>query len=245
VFGLKHSTNQADKGLIWNGSVYDPAKSQTPPAVFLRQDGGDLGGSQGKGYYWYETSGTGFQFPASPQEHEVWRTFGLNLPADLVFGLKHSVNQRGKFLVWLGEPKEFSPWVPGPFDPVNQHLIVPLPFERQNGGDRDGSDGEGFYWYEVNPGMVQPSNCDASLPGGLVFGLKHSLNQPNKKFLWQGVEYDAAQREGPKPDGFSRCHGGDLGASSGQGYYWFETVRSSTQQHHLGDSCEASGRWPN
>lgn len=243
VFGLRHSTNQKDKRLVWDGALYDPASAQIPPGVFMREDGGDLDGHQGEGYYWYETNGIGFQFQAnSPStdaaEMERWRIFSRQLPSGLVFGLKHSVNQPGKALLWLGEVREFTAWRPEQYDPVNEHLLIPMPFERQNGGDRDGSAGQGYYWYEVSPDMVQTSACDASLPGGLAFGLKHSMNQPNKKLTWHGQVFDAAQRGGPRPPGFARCHGGDLGAPSGQGYYWFETVgQGSTQQNSLGGSC--------
>src|SRR6266571_5624618 len=223
VFGLKHSTNQRDKWLAWGGAAYDPATAEIPPAMFTRQNGGDLDGSEGEGYYWYETTGIGFRFQVhSPSNDEAenkrWRAFASQLPEGLVFGLKHSKNQPHKFLLWLDLPREFIPWQPGSYDPAqgwsdeSKHF-GPWPFVQENGGDIDGSKGEGYYWYEVSQDAVQTTRpCDALLPGGLVFGLKHSINQPNKKFTWHGEVYDAAQRGGPRPPGFARCHGGDLGA---------------------------------
>jgi len=239
VFALKHSSNQRDKRFVWGGIEYDPAIPQAPPAMFTRQDGGDLDGGRGEGFYWYETNGSGFQFPSIPPsdpEKLAWSSFQWKFPAGVVFGLKHSANQSGKFLVWLPDSHDFSAWeLPRVYDPVNETLVVPYVFDRQNGGDRGGPAGTGFYWYEVRP---RESDCDLSLPGGLVIGLKHSLNQQGKKLTWRGVEYDAAQRGGPVPRGFTRCHGGDLGAPSNQGYYWFETTgEGSTFQNRLGLSC--------
>ena len=55
VVGLKHSRNQREKRLQWNGAVYDPADPDgTPPEGFRRVFGGDHGGSRGEGFYWYE-----------------------------------------------------------------------------------------------------------------------------------------------------------------------------------------------
>lgn len=55
VVGLKHSRNQHEKRLQWNGDVYDPADPDgTPPEGFRRVFGGDHGGRRGEGFYWYE-----------------------------------------------------------------------------------------------------------------------------------------------------------------------------------------------
>lgn len=55
VIGLKHSVNQPGKILYWAGRYYDPVNPHLPPPPgFQRMVGGDLGGSAGEGYYWYE-----------------------------------------------------------------------------------------------------------------------------------------------------------------------------------------------
>ena len=58
ILGLKHSSNQPDKTVIWRDQQYDPVKSYkdgaASPPTFIAKNGGDLGGSSGEGYYWYE-----------------------------------------------------------------------------------------------------------------------------------------------------------------------------------------------
>ncbi len=55
IVGLKHSSNQPNKKLIWQGHVYDPADPNIqPPPGFIRKEGGDMGAPAGVGYFWYE-----------------------------------------------------------------------------------------------------------------------------------------------------------------------------------------------
>jgi len=70
ILGLKHSTNQPDKTVIWRDQQYDPVKSYrdgaASPPTFIAKNGGDLGGSSGEGYYWFEkTTGPDFFMPNS------------------------------------------------------------------------------------------------------------------------------------------------------------------------------------
>ena len=70
ILGLKHSTNQPDKTVIWRDQKYDPVKSyrdgSASPPTFIAKNGGDLGGSSGEGYYWFEkTTGPDFFQPRS------------------------------------------------------------------------------------------------------------------------------------------------------------------------------------
>lgn len=52
---LKHTSNNPNKTLRWNGKHYDPADPYClPPEGFTRMFGGDLGAPAYKGYYWYE-----------------------------------------------------------------------------------------------------------------------------------------------------------------------------------------------
>ena len=233
VAGLKHSTNQAYKQLVWDGSRFDAASNSGAPSLFIRQNGGDRGGGSGEGYYWYETTGEGFEFP---EDARTWHNLQVYLPSGLVLGLKHSLNQHDKTLTWLPSG-ESSNWTPRSFDPASDTGALAPRLLRQHGGDLGASEGEGFSWYEVAY-EGGDDTCTNSLPGGLVFGLKHSNNQPAKKFRWRGETYDAADRGGPRPSGFARCHGGDLGAGEGAGFYWFETMGSGSSEQVQMVSCE-------
>lgn len=76
------------------------------------------------------------------------------------------------------------------------------------------STGQGFNnWPKVN-----------QLPRGTMVGLKHSIRQSKKTVVWQGVVLDPADKSIPPPPGFTRKFGGDMGAPSGHGFYWYEKV---------------------
>jgi len=70
ILGLKHSRNQPDKTVTWRDQQYDPVKSfrdgAACPPTFIAKNGGDLGGSEGEGFYWYEkVTGPDFFMPSS------------------------------------------------------------------------------------------------------------------------------------------------------------------------------------
>jgi hypothetical protein len=75
VVGLKHSSNQASKKLVWNGVVYDPVQNLPAPPGFRRVVGGDLGAPNGVGYFWYEKT-TG---PERVTRPTLERTLSRNL----------------------------------------------------------------------------------------------------------------------------------------------------------------------
>lgn len=76
------------------------------------------------------------------------------------------------------------------------------------------STGQGFNnWPKVN-----------QLPRGTMVGLKHSIRQSGKNVVWQGVVLDPADKSIAPPPGFTRKFGGDHGAPSGEGFYWYEKV---------------------
>jgi hypothetical protein len=54
VLGLRHSSNQENDGRITVGGQ-NPVSGPTTYGGLVKQNGGDLGGSEGEGYYWYET----------------------------------------------------------------------------------------------------------------------------------------------------------------------------------------------
>lgn len=215
VLGLMHSANQSSKRFVAQGDIYYACGSDQPGGGMLglgadpvpglrRQMGGDLGAPSGVGYCWFETAGERFTFTAAQAE------FACDLPPGLVIGLKHSQNQRGKTVAWAAT-----------LDPAAEVGVQRFCLERQNGGDRGASEGVGYYWYETTGARFDA--WDAPRPQGLVFGLKHTLNQPTKVFVWRNRSYDPA-RPDAAPPGFERYCGGDRGAPSGHGYCWFEST---------------------
>jgi hypothetical protein len=136
VLGLKHSVNQATTKITVFG--YDPVSGPNsfPGYSFKKEHGGDLGGSGGQGYYWYESTGEGFS---------DWSLVD-RLPRWTVVGLKHSRNQKDKKVAWKGKD----------YDPADPTVAPPPEFERRFGGDRNGSSSDGYYWYEkvTSPELV-------------------------------------------------------------------------------------------
>jgi hypothetical protein len=90
VFGLKHSVNQATADITVFGR--DPCAGPSSVPGLQRQLGGDLGTPSGQGFCWYESSESG---------QVDWNLIDL-LPRWTVVGLKHSISQRNKKLVWHG-----------------------------------------------------------------------------------------------------------------------------------------------
>ncbi len=84
--------------------------------------------------------------------------------------------------------------------------------------------GYGWCWYESTGLGFNNWSLINDLPRGTVVGLKHNLNQPNKKLIWQDHVYDPANPNIQPPPGFARKEGGDMGASVGKGYFWYEKI---------------------
>jgi hypothetical protein len=82
------------------------------------------------------------------------------------------------------------------------------------------------YWFETyNPDFSNWDEAEKNLPKGTVLGLKHTSAQPDKKVTWRGQEYDPVNSYRDRiasPPTFTARHGGDLGAPSGEGFYWYE-----------------------
>lgn len=200
ILHLWHNENQDDPYL-------DSTRSDV---IFLH--GGDLGGQEGVGYSWWMISDDPYADPFD---------WNKQLPPGLVLGLRHSSNQRddNRITAFGNNP------VNGPADfgrSQNGDII------REDGGDRDGSEGEGYYWYETNNQHFQEWDfAEQNLPKGTILGLKHSMNQPDKTVTWRGLEYDPVKcfkdaSAFQSPPTFAPRNGGDLGSPSGEGYYWFE-----------------------
>jgi hypothetical protein len=236
VFGLKHSSDQPTKALMWDGESFDPARADvTPPTIFRRQHGGDAGAPAGV-FSWFESSGADFEFP---DDIRTWRSFLSHLPGGLVLGLKHSRHQADKALTWLPpEPVDGSAQL---FDSAtdDEAAVRPASLEIRYGADAGGRRGEGFYWYEVSQ-RGHEAGCTTALPGGLVFGLKHATDRA-RTFTWRGHDYDAADVGGPLPPGFARCHAADARSTTSDAFYWFETLGTAgpTEQDRLA-GCETS-----
>jgi hypothetical protein len=97
-------------------------------------------------------------------------------------------------------------------------------FKKECGGDLGADKGEGLCWYESTGLGFKDWSQVNNLPRGTVIGLKHSLNQPNKKLIWQGVVFDPVDPNIKPPPGFARKVGGDDGAPAGEGYFWYEKI---------------------
>jgi hypothetical protein len=82
------------------------------------------------------------------------------------------------------------------------------------------------YWFETyNPDFGNWNEAEKNLPKGTVLGLKHSDAQPDKTVTWRGQQYDPVKSYRDRiasPPTFTVKHGGDMGAPSGEGYYWYE-----------------------
>jgi hypothetical protein len=214
VFALTHNGNQRNKVFVWQGTLYRmppclgsfgcPPPPSPPPGMSW-EHGGDLGAPKQIGYLWFESVGDRFTF--TPAHREL----GCDLPPGLVLGLKHSRNQFRKTLAWVAT-----------LDPAQVISVQRFCLERQGGGDRGAPSYVGFFWYETTG--TRFTGWDTPMPPGMVFGLKHSLNQPGKVFLWRNRAYDPARRDTAPPPRFERHCGGDLGAPAGHGFCWFETT---------------------
>jgi hypothetical protein len=128
VLGLKHSANQRDKGITVFGN--DPVSGPQSIPGFEKQIGGDLGAPKGQGYFWYESTGVGMG-------DADWASVD-NLPKGTIVGLKHSVNQRAKKLMWKNVT----------YDPVDASKQPPPGFKRMVGGDLGAPAHQGYYWYQ-------------------------------------------------------------------------------------------------
>lgn len=88
------------------------------------------------------------------------------------------------------------------------------------GGDIGAKQEFGFSWNTVNNDTPFTVPYD-QLPPGIVIGLWHSGNQQRKESMVAGtLAFDGYST----PTGLVRVNGGDLGAPSGVGYFWFETT---------------------
>jgi len=98
----------------------------------------------------------------------------------------------------------------------------PYPAIELDGGDRGASTGGGFRWFAMmHPSANWSPEMMSRIPPGLVVGLKHTQNQANMQILaFNSV--DVASTNGFP--GFQRMFGGDIGAPSGQGFVWFESI---------------------
>ena len=126
VVALKHSRNPSTEDIRAFGQ--DPVAGAVGMPGFRRHYGGDCGGSDHDGYYWYESTGAGFG-----EWSEVSR-----LPGGTVIGLKHSLHQPTKTFTWAGLL----------YDPADPRLEPPAGFRRVAAHDLANGGDDGFFWYE-------------------------------------------------------------------------------------------------
>jgi hypothetical protein len=98
-------------------------------------------------------------------------------------------------------------------------------FKKMTGGDMGRDAGTGLYWYESTGLGFTDWSMVSKLPRGTMIGLRHTHNnRGNTSLTWRGRTIDATNPSIPPPQGFVRKFGGDMGMSSGQGYYWYEKI---------------------
>ena len=157
---------------------------------------------------------------------------GRILPPGLVFALSQSEYKEmvyespkaAKDLTSEDFKEEFNPTL-FRVDPVFGPEYLPGGFfKKENGGDIGAPSGKGFFWYESTGLNFSDWSVIERLPRGTVVCLKHSLNQPGKVLVWQGRTYDPVNPGITPPPGFARKFGGDIGAPTGQGFYWYEKI---------------------
>jgi hypothetical protein len=106
-----------------------------------------------------------------------------------------------------------------------------------SGGDLGAPSGVGFKWFAVADAGPQDPGQYRALPPGLVIALKHSMNQANSGIRAFG-SYDPAS--GPTSlNGFIKRSGGDLGAPSGVGFFWYESTGTGDTDWSLIDRLPA------
>jgi hypothetical protein len=194
VLGLRHNLNQERE----SANKYIVFFSASANAPVKRMDGGDLGAPLHRGYEWWMVQ--------DDSHSDSWK-----LPQGVVLGLKHSQNQKNAGITVFGHDPHSGPnFFSG--------------FKKQNGGDLGAPSGVGYYWYESTGEGFNDWTIVDKLPNWTVIGLKHSINQRDKKISWQGKIYDPANPKIAPPSGFMRIAGGDLGAPRGEGYCWYEKV---------------------
>lgn len=155
VFHLTHYPNLADQGnfSVTGSSHFWPCSSYLGRMEYTNTNlttlketlgaegyapwcGGDLGGSANQGFCWYEA-----------MNNSSWN-YDIVLPPGMVFDLRHTANNApGK--KWQKPDWE---WRGVGYRSTDLTQKPPVGFIRWCGGDRDGSSGEGFCWFETLPG---------------------------------------------------------------------------------------------
>jgi hypothetical protein len=199
VLYLFHNVNQGDPQL-------EPTKTNM---YFFGPF--DLSASSGEGYCWWQI----YDNPnANPADWEK------KLPSGIVLALSYH-----EFMAGDGRVTSFgaSPEWEGTY--AYGFLSKQTGFDVEKGSGRHAFP-TSVYWFETyNPDFSNWDEAEKNLPKGTVLGLKHNGAQPDKKVTWRGQEYDPVNsyRNGiASPPTFTAKHGGDLGAPSGAGFYWYE-----------------------
>lgn len=254
VMGLRHTRNNANYS-YWQSNRYSLREYPMVSMV-----GNDYNGGSGEVFRWWAAQDDSFYSNTrcnNPTSLDA-------LPAGIVLGLMHSMT-------------------PVPTNASRPHVLGCEPWrdpapsiagvEQVHGGDMGASgSGVGYYWYATTRTTVPAGLAgeywdylEKALPRYTVVGLCHSRNNPGgKMFYWRGRIYNACDGRQSPPAGFARVNGGDMGASAGTGYYWYEKMsgpelvykqhgenyivipdRVEPQQNYRRLSCvhEAQGTW--
>ena len=126
------------------------------------------------------------------------------LPPGLVMGLRHNLNQQREGTRYIAT---FT-------------ALAREPVRRMDGGDEEAPLHRGYEWWMR---CDSPKSHPAAwkLPPGVVLGLKHSMHQAKAGIRVFGRDPQTGPSALP---GFRKQAGGDLGAPSGHGYFWYEST---------------------
>lgn len=170
----------------------------------------------GTGWRWYLPKPLGLY----SHDLEAWK-----LPPGLAFQLDHNGRGCSTDLPMSTEwaALDYDKRVVGNYGGRVGCKNVSLYLDVCHGGDHGASEHIGLYWFEsTGAGFDDWPHVLMRVPPYATVGLKHSINQRDKKLHWNGLWYDPADLSQPPPPGFVRMHGGDIGAPCDEGYYWYE-----------------------
>ncbi len=205
---------------MWQGGATDDPYGGSAPFTATLYQGIDTGAPSGSHFSWYMVS------------TDEWVYDYRKLPPGLVFGLKHS-----------RDPGTLTIKVRG-VDPADPDDTPPAGLRRMHGGDLGLPSGSGYYWFESTgenfAGWANESDRKVfldGLPRRFVVDLMHSVNTPGHSVTWPVWESTSAAFKDHTfcaskelfndpmgvwpPFDLKRQEGGDYGASSGQGYFWY------------------------
>jgi hypothetical protein len=155
----------------------------------------------------------------------------------LVTYLYHNLNTKRGALGVRGQYFNLRGWNGQSVIDVRYPELPPPGYVVYSGGDLGAPSGCGFKWFAVADAGYQDPGQYRALPPGLVIALMHSTNQAHSGIRAFG-SYDPPS--GPQwLSGFIKRSGGDIGAPSGVGFFWYESIGAGNTDWSLIDRLPA------